>query len=153
MHSLQKENLALTAANAQQAAHILSLQANQTDMQRDIQSLKDSVSRMSHSVTHLHHVESGSVYCGDSDHWARQNISGFGLSYTDKTQSFWDIYESPPAVHLSVELAYSDEGDKDDYFYFYVKKVDKYQFTLRCQKYADSAHIKDLRVTWISVPK
>ena len=127
--------------------HVNSLYRQQGEV---IQNLTDSLSDMSKNMASLSHVESGVIDCGTSSQWTGQ-APGDDV-YTDRTVTFSHMYQHPPEVHLSLALI-NDDQDNDTYFYFYLREVDSRGFTARCQKWSKYAHIRDLRVSWISIPK
>ena len=115
-----------------------------------LQTLTDSMSDVITNMSSLKHVESGVISCGRSSQWTGQ-APGDDV-YIDRTVAFTQMYQHPPEVHLSLALI-NDDQDNDTYFQFYLINVNTQRFTARCQKWVKYAHIRDLRISWISIPK
>ena len=122
--------------------------------QRDI-----SVTNMSSQISRNSHVESGTVWCGDSSKYNDGMVmvnTEDGSTFESKTKQvpvrFSRSYGTTPLVFLVMQDAWW-EKEKNAGITVEAVHITKQGFTARCAIYKNINHsIWDLRVRWLSLP-
>lgn len=94
------------------------------------------------------HVESGTVYCDDSDKWPQDSEDDWARSEVHNVQ-FKTPYTTTPHVEVGIRSIDHEAGENVRYDVF-VSSVGKYGFDVKCKTW-DSSHMYHVWVNWMSV--
>lgn len=117
------------------------------DLVNYVVDMKAKVSDLEARLIQSQHIESGTLWCGQSTYWPGRDGSYF--IYKDLRQGFQREYTKPPRVMLHViEL---HDNNQYSVWAVYLRNVDLAGFDVRCQTWVNYL-FKTLTVTWISIP-